>query len=126
MAASILLDYPEGMTLQLVSSMANETPIDHLLRGHKATLEFNRTGFVITPQSLYKGEMKEIVHKKSGAEDIGLHHRNLMNAIRKNEPLNCDVMLGYYGVVASEIGVQSFRQRKYMKWDKAKERIVKA
>lgn len=123
---NILLDYPEGLTIQLVSSMANDTPIDHLIRGHKATLEFNRTGFSIVPQGLYKNEVKAVTHKKTGAEDIMLHHRNLQNAIRKNEPLNCDVMLGFYGVVASELGVQSFRQQKYMKWDKAKERIVKA
>jgi predicted dehydrogenase len=123
---NILLDYPEGLTIQLVSSMANDTPIDHLIRGHKATLEFNRTGFQITPQGLFKGEVKPVVHKKSGGEDIMLHHRNLQNAIRRGEELNCDVMLGYYGVVASEIGVQSFRQQKYMKWDRAKERIVRA
>ena len=47
-----------------------------------------------------------------------------MNAIRKGEPLKCDVMLGYYGVVACEMGVQSYRKRKYMQWDAAKERIV--
>lgn len=123
---NILLDYPEGLTVQLVSSMANETPIDHLIRGHKATLEFNRTGFTITPQSLYKGELKEIVHKKSGAEDVSLHHRNLMAAIRTGEELNCDVNLGYYGVVASEMGVQSYRQQKYMKWDRREERIERA
>jgi len=35
-------------------------------------------------------------------------------------------MLGYYGVVACEMGVQSYRKRKYMAWDKAKERIVRA
>jgi predicted dehydrogenase len=123
---NMLLDYPEGLTIQLVSSMANDTPIDHLIRGHKATLEFNRTGFQITPQNMFRDEVKPVVHKKSGAEDIMLHHRNLQNAIRKGEALNCDVMLGYYGVVASELGVQSFRQQKYMKWDRAKERIVKA
>jgi predicted dehydrogenase len=123
---NILLDYPEGLTIQLVSSMANDTPIDHLIRGHKATLEFNRAGFTITPQQLYAGEVKPVTHKKSGAEDIVLHHRNLHNAIRKGEPLNCDVMLGYYGVVASEMGVQSFRRRQYMAWDRGKERLIKA
>ncbi|MBL8223612.1 MAG: hypothetical protein JNL62_30550, partial [Bryobacterales bacterium] len=44
---NMLLDYPEGVTVQLVSSMANDTPVQHVLRGHKATLEFNRTGFTI-------------------------------------------------------------------------------
>ena len=82
----VLLDYPEGVTVQLVSSMANDRKIDHLLRGHKATLEFNSTGFTIVPQKLFKDEVKEVVHKKSGAEDVLLHHRNLQNAIRKGEP----------------------------------------
>ncbi len=50
----------------------------------------------------------------------------LQNAIRKDEPLNCDVNLGYYGVVASEMGNISYRQQKYMKWDSAKQRIVRA
>jgi predicted dehydrogenase len=122
----VLLDYPEGVTVQLVSSMANDRKIDHLLRGHKATLEFDQTGFTIVPQKLFADELKEVVHKKSGAEDVFLHHRNLQNAIRKGEALNCPVDLGYYGVVASEMGVQSLRRRAYMKWDKHGQRIVKA
>lgn len=123
---NILLDYPEGLKVQLVSSMANDTKIDHLIRGHKATLEFNNTGFTITPQDLYKAETKPVTYKKSGAEDTVLHHRNLQNAIRNGAALNCDTMLGYYGVVASEMGVQSFRQRKYMKWDAGKQKLVRA
>lgn len=123
---NMLLDYPEGLTIQLVSSMANDTPIDHLIRGHKATLEFSRTGFAITPQELFASEIKPVMHKKSGAEDVVLHHRNLQNAIRRGEPLNCDVMLGYYGVVASELGVLSFRKKQYLAWDRAKERIAQA
>lgn len=123
---NFLLDYPEGLTVQLVSSMANDTKIDHLIRGHKATLEFTRTGFTIHPQELFKDEAKQIVHVKSGAEDLAIHHRNLQNAIRKNEELNCDCNLGYYGVVAAEMGNTSYRKRKYMKWDAAKQRIINA
>ncbi len=121
---NMLLDYPGGPTVVLVSSMANDTPVDHVLRGHKATLEFTPTGFVIRPQRLYAGEMKEIVHQKTGGEDIALHHRNLMRAIRVNEPLRCNCELGYYGVVACQMGVQSWRMRKYALWDARRERIV--
>ncbi|HWR51786.1 MAG TPA: Gfo/Idh/MocA family oxidoreductase [Bryobacteraceae bacterium] len=122
---NMLLDYPGGPTIMLVSSMANDTPIDHVIRGHKATLTFTRTGFTITPQRPYAKEMKEIVHKKSGGEDVRFHHRNLQAAIRKNEPLKCDSQLGYYGVVAASMGVESFRKQKYMRWDGAKQRAVK-
>jgi len=123
---NITLDYPGGPSVILISSMANDTPVDHVIRGHKATLEFTRTGFTITPQRAFAREMQPIVHQKTGGEDLTLHHRNLQAAIRTNEPLKCDCLLGYYGVVACEMGVQSFRKRKYVAWDKAKERIVRA
>ena len=123
---NIMLEYPGGPQVILVSSMANDTPVEHVLRGHKATLTFTRSGFTIRPQGLFAKDMKEITHKKSGAEEVTLHHRNLQAAIRENAPLKCDTTLGYYGVVACEMGVQSFRKRKYVKWDKSKERIVTA
>ncbi len=123
---NIMLDYPGGPTVLLVSSMANDTPVDHVLRGHKATLHFTRTGFTIRPQGVYGKGAKEIVHRKTGAENIELHHRNLIRAIRMNEALKCDCMLGYYGVVACAMGLESFRKQQYVRWDKAKERIVKS
>ena len=123
---NILLDYPEGLTVQLISSLANDSPVDHMIRGHKATLKFNREGFVIEPQRPFAKDAKAITHKKTGAEELDLHHRNLCNAIRKNEPLKCDAMLGYYGVVATTMGNMSYRKRKYMKWDTAKQRAVVA
>jgi predicted dehydrogenase len=121
---NVMVEYQGGPTVLLVSSMANDTPVEHVMRGHKATLRFTRTGFTITPQQRYAKDMKEIVYQKHGGEDVRFHHRNLQNAIRKNEPLKCDCMLGYYGVVACDMGVQSFRKRKYATWDKAKERVV--
>ncbi|HWQ56027.1 MAG TPA: Gfo/Idh/MocA family oxidoreductase [Bryobacteraceae bacterium] len=121
---NIMLEYPGGPNVLLVSSMANDTPVDHVLRGHKATLKFTRTGFTITPQQEYAKDMQEITFQKKGREDVGLHHANLQSAIRRNEPLNCDAELGYRAVVACEMGVASFRRRKYASWDKAKEKIV--
>ncbi len=132
---NIMLDYPEKTTVMLVSSMANDTPIRHVIRGHKATLEFTREGFTITPQeatneAVISGTGENIegpklyTHKKSGAEDVTLHHRNLQNAIRKNEALKCDQELGLYGVVACMMGVQSLRQRKYLKWDAQNETVI--
>jgi predicted dehydrogenase len=123
---NMMLDYPGGPTVLLISSMANDTKIEHTLRGHRATLSFNNTGFTITPQSVYRSEMKEIVHKKTGGEDMSLHHRNWYAAIRTNEPLKCDVMLGMLGIVASQMGVLSLRKRKYMRWDTATRRAVEA
>jgi len=132
---NMMLDYPEKTTVMLVSSLANDTPIRHLIRGHKATLEFTKEGFTITPQETSSkdaisgtgenmGKTELFTHNKTGAEDVTLHHRNLQNAIRKNEPLKCDQNLGYYGVVACMMGVQSLRHRKYLKWDVQNKSVI--
>lgn len=123
---NVLLDYPEGLTVQLISSLANDTGVRHYIRGHKATLQFTQTGFEIVPQTLFEKEVKPVVHKKTGAEELDLHHRNLLNAIRRGEPLHCDAQLGYYGVVATVMGNLSYRQRKYLRWDTAKQKAVAA
>ncbi len=123
---NVLADYPGGPTMQLISSMGNDAPVDHMIRGHKATLYFTKTGFTIKPQKDYEKEMQPITYEKKGAEDLKLHHRNLQTAIRSGEPLNCDCMLGMYGVVVCEMAVESFRRRQYLKWDVAKEQAAKA
>jgi predicted dehydrogenase len=123
---NILLDYPQELTVQLISSMANETPVQHMIRGHKATLQFTKTGFEITPQRFYAKEEQPVTYQKHGAEALDLHHRNLLNAIRQNEPLRCDANLGYYGVVAAAMGNLAYRRRKCMRWDAARQRALAA
>jgi predicted dehydrogenase len=134
---NMLLDYPEKTTVHLVSTMANDAPIRHLIRGHKATLEFTKEGFTITPQELTNkavisgtGEQLNggdvFTYVKTGAEDVILHHRNLQAAIRDNAVLNCDHILGFYGVVACMMGVQSFRSRKYLRWDDKTEKVIES
>lgn len=123
---NVLADYPGGPTMQLISSMGNEAKVDHMIRGHKATLYFTETGFTIKPEKEFENEMQPIVYEKKGAEDVTLHHRNLMAAIRTNEPLKCDCMLGLYGVVVCEMSVESYRKRQYLKWDAAKQEAVRA
>jgi predicted dehydrogenase len=123
---NMMCDYPGGPTVMAISSMASDTPVPHHIRGHLATLEFTPTGFVIRPQKLFAQGRQEIVHQKTGGENIALHHQNLHAAIRQNEPLRCDVMLGYYGVVACLMAVESYREKKYLAWDARRERVVEA
>ncbi|MCI0339134.1 MAG: Gfo/Idh/MocA family oxidoreductase [Acidobacteria bacterium] len=122
----MMCDYPGGPTVIVISSQANDTPIPHVIRGHQATLEFNREGFIIRPQGLFAEGRSEIVHKKTGGEDVTLHHRNLCDAIRTGAALKCDVMLGYYGLVAVRMAVDSYRKKKYMAWDARREKAVEA
>lgn len=119
-------DYAGGPTMLLVSSMANSRPVEHVLRGHRATLMFTRTGFSIIPEREFAKEMKPVEFKKTGAESVDPHHVNLQNAIRKNEALRCDADLGYRAMVVCKMAVESFRKRQYTRWDAAGQQIKKA
>lgn len=125
---NMMLDYPEGLSVVVLSSMANDTPIPHVIRGHEATLEFNREGFVIRPQGRFnkEGNREEIKHVKSGGEDILLHHRNLQGAIRNGDAIKTDCMTGYYAVVAVRMATESFRKNKCIKWDAKREKAIEA
>ena len=41
---NMMVDYPEGVSVLLVSSMANAAKIRHIIRGHEGTLEFHERG----------------------------------------------------------------------------------
>ena len=123
---NMMVDYPEGISVLLVSSMANSAKVRHLIRGHEATLEFNKEGFIIEPEKEFADSRKRIVHTKTGAEDITLHHQNLHRAIRFGEPLKCDVELGFHGMLACRMAVESLRKKKYLAWDPRRQKVVKA
>jgi predicted dehydrogenase len=121
-----MLEYPEGMTVVLTSTMANETSVRHMIRGHHATLEFTRDGFEITPEAAFEDKAKHVTHSRTGQESIALHHHNLHEAIRDGAALNCDIDLGFSSSMACLMAVESYRTRKYLAWDSATETVVEA
>jgi hypothetical protein len=116
----MLCEYPRGMTVYVLGTMANKVPVDHLIRGHEATLHFTPTGWVIRDPN---GRVVE-THKKTGAEDVRPHHLNLHRHLRSGEPLNCPVELGLAGVLAVNMANESWRTGKMMAWDADAQKMV--
>ncbi len=120
-----LLEYPEGVNVLLVSSMANQAGIRHLIRGSKGTIEFSGEGFSLEPERLYRDQIKPRTYTKTGREDMALHHHNLHNAIRTGEALKCDAELGFNVSMACQMTVESFRRKKSLGWDRRRRRVVR-
>lgn len=120
-----MLEYPEGVNVLLVSSMASQAKIRHIIRGRKGTIEFTREGFVVEPEAMFKDDVEPYEHKKSGGEDMALHHHNLHNAIRNGEALKCDAEMGFNVSMACQMAVESFRTKKSLGWDRRRQRVVK-
>ena len=117
----MLAEYPSdgkitpGMTVHVLGTMGNDRGIDHLIRGQDATLVFTPEGWEIIEQG-----SEEVIerHEKTGAEDVGLHHKNLHAAIRKGAALHCPPELGLYGVVAIVGANQSWFDQEMLTWSR--------
>ncbi len=118
----MICEYPRGMTVYVLGTMSNRVAIDHVIRGYRGTLQFNPEGWVARNKD---GEVLA-EHKKSGAEDINLHHTNLHAAIRDGAELNCPVELGMAGVSAVCMANESWRSGQMMAWDPKQEKMVPA
>jgi len=118
----MICEYPRGMTVYVLGTMSNRVGIDHLIRGYRATLYFTGSGWVVKDKD---GKVLA-EHKKSGAENISLHHTNLHNHLRNGEPLNCPVRLGMAGVVAVNMANESWRSGRMMAWDTKHKQMVAA
>lgn len=104
-----------GMTVQVLGTMANDYSNPHCIRGYKGTLIFTPgQGWRIEEQGT--GKVVK-THKKSGAEDVGLHHLNHHAAIRDNAPLNCPAEVGLAGVIPVVMANQSWAERRMLSWD---------
>ena len=118
----MICEYPRGMTVYVLGTMSNRVGIDHVIRGYRGTLYFTGNGWVAKDKdNQVLGE-----HKKTGGEDIHLHHTNLHNHMRHGEPLNCPASLGLAGVAAVCMANESWRTGQMMGWDKKQAKVVPA
>jgi len=118
----MICEYPRGMTVYVLGTMSNRVGIDHLIRGYRGTLYFTGSGW----EAKNKDGKILAEHKKTGGEDIHLHHTNLHNHLRNGEALNCPMELGMAGVAAVNMANESWRTSQMIGWDTKNERMVPA
>ena len=118
----MICEYPRGMTVYVLGTMSNRVGVDHLIRGYRGTLYFTNEGWIAKDKDdKVLGE-----HRKTGAEDIVLHHTNFHNHLRKGEALNCPAELGLAGVAAVCMANESWRTGQMMAWDTKNQQVVPA
>ena len=118
----MICEYSRGMTVYVLGTMSNRVGIDHLIRGYRGTLYFTPTGWVAKD----KDDKVLAEHKKTGDEDIHLHHTNFHNHLRHGEPLRCPPEFGFAGVAAVVMANESWRTGRMMAWDETNQRMVPA
>jgi predicted dehydrogenase len=121
-------DYPSEWSIFLVSTLTNDAGIPDRVYGKHGTMELGGD-----PMLRYNGDFKaEFKAKNDGKEEARLNTvkrrdqvGNFLDVIRGKSPqLHCNAELGAATMVAIKLAVESYRQRKTMLWDPAKERVV--
>lgn len=118
----MICEYPRGMTVYVLGTMSNRVGVDHLIRGYRGTLYFTSSGWVAKDKD---GKVLA-EHKKTGGEDIHLHHTNLHNHLRNGDALNCPVELGMAGVAAVNMANESWRTGQMIGWDESNKKMIPA
>jgi predicted dehydrogenase len=134
---NVIADFAKGHSLVLSSSMANDTHIPGLLRGHKGTLVMvddgkfeGRTDHITV--SAQKAFQDEFVAKwgyramEIPVEDRGpeAHMANFFQCIRTREKPVLDAATGYRAQVTVSMSVESYRRGQTLYFDPATEKIV--
>jgi len=118
----MICEYPRGMSVYVLGTQSNRHGIEHCIRGYRGTLFFTKEGWVARDKD---GKILA-EHKKTGAEDITLHHANLHKHLRDDGQLNCPIEIGVAGVVAACMANESWRSGRMMAWDADKQDMVSA
>jgi len=120
-------DYPSEWSLFLVSTLTNDAGIPDRVYGKHGTLELGGE-----PLLRFNGEFKEeFKANNNGKEEarIPLQQRrdlegNFIDVLRGKDKLACNAELGCATMVAIKMAVESYRQRKTMLWDAAREKVI--
>lgn len=132
---TLTADYARGHTLVLSSSMANETHIPGLIRGHEGTIMMVPDGrfegrvdsITVTPQRIAKKQFEE----KYGAGEVKMncepresHMENFLRCVRTREKPVLDALTAYKAMVTIGMSVQSYREGRVLYFDDKKEKIT--
>jgi predicted dehydrogenase len=128
-------DYPKGHSLVLSSSMANDTHIPGLIRGHEGTIVMVPDGkfegrvdyITVTPQAIAKQAFKDkhgTIEMKIETEPRESHMENFLRCVRSRQTPVLDADTAYRAMVTIGMAVQSYREGRVLYFDEAAEKVV--
>ncbi len=129
-------DYAQGHCVVISSSMANDTHIPALIRGHEGTILINPNGqfearvgkITITPQRAFQKQFQE-KHGKDElvweCENTESHMANFFRCVKSRELPRLDALTAYKTMTAIAMSVESYRQGRVLYFDDKKQKVVK-
>jgi len=114
---TITIEYPDGPSVLLVASLANNHGLPMVIRGYEGTVTFESPGAVIHPQkAVARDKPKEEIAAKRGAS-LEEHFRDFLDSMRAPRKPRSNEVLGYYVMTALHMGIHSYLKGRAMEFD---------
>ncbi len=125
----VTIDYPSEWSAFLVSTLTNNEGITDRIYGKYGSMELTDA-----PHLKFNGEYKTEFQARNGGKDeahLALEPRrdlegNWIDSIRGLGPVHCNGELGTTTLVAIQMAVDAYRQRKTLAWDSKSEKVIPA
>ena len=116
----MLIEYPEGLNVAVLGTIANDTGLDTVIRGSKGTVTYTGdAGLDFSPQPDSDAPRRSI-RTDSTVSD---HVADFLSSIRTREKTACDIELGYAVQVPLTMAMLSYIKGKVAVFDAAAEEI---
>jgi predicted dehydrogenase len=128
--ATVVADYDQGCQVIISATMCNDVQLPEVIRGHLATVKFEKDGYSIVPQKIdgrpappgqnqgEGGEYFDAKPPKGGDADTRALWKHFLGCIRsRDQETLCPAELGYAAIATVNLGVDSYRQGKAYYFD---------
>jgi len=118
---TLLIEYPKGPSVLLISSLSTDSNLPMVIRGKNATATFEGPGAIIRPQGSAGDAAKyeELPRTRGGSLDE--HWRDFLRCVRTREKPRSNELLGYYVMTALHMGIHSYLEGRTYEFDPATE-----
>ena len=118
---AVTMEHSEGLLFNWTSGFGNARlgEAENVL-GSDGSLHHDWTSLRYVPEQVNRPG----AHEEFSSPPGGQHMQNFLDCVRTGRTPNCPPEIGFRAAVACRMAVESYRQRRTVRWDSLREQIV--
>ena len=117
---TITMEYPEGPSVLLVASLANDSGLPMVVRGNRGTINLELNSASIQPQRSAGNDAAPEQLTATRNYSLDEHFRDFLDCVKSRRKPRSNEVIGNYVMTALHMGIHSFQKGKVMEFDAAK------
>jgi predicted dehydrogenase len=115
---NLLIEYPEGPTVYLASSIANSVNLPMVIRGHLATVYPHKgPGATLMPEQATNAKAEEVSIANTRPGTVEEHYRNFFDCVKSRQRARSHERLAHRVMTAINLGIHSYRTGRTWEYD---------